>query len=172
MEDINRLSVLLALIKEAGGKIQGRKKLQKLTYLLQFNNVQNIQYDFDFYNYGVFSHLLAHDLMSAVVLGFVKEDKKTGSFYPYYEITLNDQKLIPFPLDNLNLNQENKALFDKTSSFLEVLSTIVYLDKNGYKGTDLTKKLRDLKGHLKIEFDIAFSYAEKVYKIPNPITAN
>jgi len=170
MEDNYRLSVLLSLIKEAGGTIKGRKKLQKLVYLLQVNKVQNIQYDFDFYNYGVFSHLLAHDLMSAVALKLVKENKKNDASFPYYEITLNNKQSIP--LDYLNLNQENKDLFSKTSPFLEVLSTIVYLYKNGYKGTDLTKKLRDLKGHLKIEFNEAFSYAEKVYEIPNPIKSN
>jgi uncharacterized protein YwgA len=165
MEDINRLSVLLSLIKEAGGQIHGRKKLQKLAYLLQYNNVHNIQYDFDFYNYGVYSHLLSHDLMAAVALGFVKEDKKAGSFYPYYEITLNNSKFKT--LDNLN--QENKALFNKSSAFLEVLSTIIYLYKNGYKGTDLTNKLDDLKGHLKSEFKNAFSYAENLYGIPSQI---
>ena len=72
MDRLAKLTRLRRLVEEAGGEIEGRKKLHKLVYLCQRANV-DLDQSFVFHMYGVYSPSLALDLKSAIQWDLLEE---------------------------------------------------------------------------------------------------
>lgn len=159
MRVLERLEKLKFLLKVAGGKVEGRKKLQKLAYICQSKG-EFLSYDFDFHLYGVYSADLTNDVLLAKEWGILNEKARGNKF---------DIELLEKPQDsNLLKNSLGFRLVaklkDEQSTVLEVLSTIIYLDSKGYSGEELDSKLDSLKGHLKNDFPKAWELYKKYFQ--------
>lgn len=165
MNQIKRISRLHKLVELAGGKIDSRKKLHKLVYLVQFSG-EDLDQDFIFHNFGVFSPSLANDL-DVAKRGDEKVLDETYNVVGYIISTVpdNDESW----LADVDFDKKSvmliRALAEKEPRLLEVLSTIVYLSDNYYSGVELKRKLKSLKPKLTSFYSEAFELAKKHFRI-------
>ena len=164
MSSLKRLGKVRSLLEKMGGSIYSRKKLHKLVYLIQ-NSGENFGYDFVFHHYGVFSPLLARDLEFGCAISMINQDKDDA--LAGYKIALSEPASDFIASDNLENTSEDlvESLGQKDPQFLEVLSTIVYLNDNYYQGERLTRKLKELKPDLQKYYNEAYELAEEHYEI-------
>jgi len=76
-----------AIVRDAGGRIVGRTKLQKIAYILRASGLDD-GFDFDYHHYGPYSEELAEAVRDAVLLGAMSEKESRtawGGFYSTYE---------------------------------------------------------------------------------------
>jgi|GEM_PF-315507 uncharacterized protein YwgA len=158
---------LLRLIN-ALGKVDGRKKLQKIVYILQSMGYPFPQ-RFGYLHYGPYSSGLAAEMDSLVSAGLVTEQKRDGGGYESYVYELG--------ADATNLLKELKKTdepiwathavkFNKQdANSLEALSTVIYLRKNGFCGDGLRDRFTALKPQLKKYYESAL---EAETKLPKP----
>lgn len=165
MEIKNRIEKLTSFLANANEvhTIDSKKKLHKLIYLLQANG-EEFDQDFIFHYYGVFSPTLAQDIDIAQEKDLVRIKEPNDGQWAY-SIRLTESST---PNTEL-ISSTNKALLTKLAledaQLLEVLSTIVYLFKNYYKGEDLVFKLKELKPKLERYYDRAFELALEHFNI-------
>lgn len=79
-----------ALVKDAGGRLVGRTRLQKVAYLAQLAGFAE-DFPFEYRHYGPYSEELAEAMEIAVGLKDVKEEKQqsaSGSWYSIYTTEL------------------------------------------------------------------------------------
>jgi uncharacterized protein YwgA len=92
----NNLALLLLVLHYCDGKINGRKRFQKIICILKYK--YNIPFNFDFipYYYGPFSEDLSSSLDTLVGSGILKEQKNTisDSITQFaYELTDHGKKM-------------------------------------------------------------------------------
>jgi uncharacterized protein YwgA len=128
------------------GRPAGKKAVQKLFYVLQrrLNAAKN--YSFSFYNYGVYSHDLAHDIAEAERCDFLHVD--------YDE--LNNAYLIR-PSSNFQENRrflpsfyqidEMKDVLDRSAKDLELITTIMFVcdEEKVSDKSEIVKRVLELK---------------------------
>ncbi|MBS3969481.1 MAG: hypothetical protein KGZ94_05120 [Clostridia bacterium] len=163
MDKITRIDKLVALVNTVGGEITGRKKIHKIVYLCQQKGIELGQ-DFIFHHYGVYSPSLSDDLQQAEKWELIEEKIMEGPMGMTYKYTLNGESE-DFKNDVLKEKEFISLLAEKQSGVLEVLSTIVYLDNQGYSGDKLLEKLDVLKGHLDGYFPEAIELAKEMFNI-------
>ncbi len=142
---------LLSLLNNTG-VIKGRKKLQKM-----FHIVQSLGYDFDlkysYHNYGPYSAQLQWEIDNFVDEQIV-EEKREGNYYAY--ATLDLGKEITRKIKDKGLDESwpdvppelISIVQDQDAQFLELVSTMIYLKKLGFKDSALYQKAKELKPHL------------------------
>lgn len=160
MDKLARLQKINQLLSAAGGKVTGRKKFHKLAYLCQEAGT-DLGQSFVFHFYGVYSPSLADDLNLAERWKEITETPEGLSYVIELNPELHPDKETSFS-GGFKIAQ---ALSGEEPAVLEVLSTIVYLDRHDFSGQNLVKKLEDLKGHLKKYFERALQLASKHYQI-------
>lgn len=162
MNRIERIIRIKELIKQVGGTLKTRKKLHKLIYLLQELG-EDFDQDYYYYNYGVFSQSLASDLDFADDNKDIIEEKVEEVYsYQIGETRYPDEDKLAFKGENL---VKITSLGEKSPRLLEVLSTIVYLNRNHYSGEELKNKLLELKPDHDDEFKEAYVLAKDMFKI-------
>ena len=75
-----------AIVSDAGGRLVGRTRLQKVGYLTQLAGFAE-DFQFEYRHYGPYSEELAEAMEIAVGLGIVREEKKeamSGTWYSIY----------------------------------------------------------------------------------------
>ncbi len=164
MSKVERIEKLEQFFGWVGGEIAGRKRLHKLIFLSQELGIDFDQ-DFIFHHYGVYSPSLSQDLKLAKLWDLVdekREERSNGVEYRYYLLDQNDP-------DGSNGEDEVvkqiRELVQQPAMVLEVLSTIVFLDKQGYSKHVILEKLKELKGHLQHCFDDAFRLAKDIFQL-------
>lgn len=78
-----------AIVRDAGGRIVGRTKLQKIAYMMQLAGFQ-AGFDFEYRHYGPYSEDLANAIRLADAFGLVRETERVanwGGHYSIYEVT-------------------------------------------------------------------------------------
>jgi uncharacterized protein YwgA len=162
-ERIEKLSALLSAASPEG-KIESKKKLHKLVYLLQQAG-EDFDENFIFYYFGVFSPTLANDLEFAKKAGVITIEEPKGDAWAYTVKLINKElKQEHGCLSNNSINLINK-LVNREPQLLETLSTIVYLNRNYYRGSDLKQKLRELKPDLSEHYTEAFKLSRELFQI-------
>ncbi|MGE0199862.1 MAG: hypothetical protein AB7P76_02700 [Candidatus Melainabacteria bacterium] len=149
------------LLFAAGNKIEGKKKLHKLAYLCQEAGTDLNLY-FTFHYYGVYSPTLTELVDQAKGLGIVDiSDSLTLS-----PVTIQLKSNNSVSIENEPGLRLVSQLQDESPRTLEVLSTIVFLDRRGHTDIDSLKaKLIELKGHLTSYYDKAFLLAKQHFNI-------
>jgi len=117
-------------------KIEGRKKLQKIIYILKEMGYPFYE-EFDFHFYGPYSEQLTLEIEALKDLEIIKEEREDDSGWVkyIYRITENGKEWAKFCEDE-RLNNEYKIikiLNDKSARELELIATIIYfkeLSKN------------------------------------------
>lgn len=85
-----------AIVRDAGGQLVGRTRLQKVTYLSQLSGFA-ADFPFEYRHYGPFSEELADAMEITAGTHLVNEEEKRtdwGGWYSIYKVELN----VPLPL--------------------------------------------------------------------------
>lgn len=141
---------LIARLVDMAGGIDGRKKLQKLVFILKHVGVPFTE-DFRFHLYGPYSEALAAKVVEMVELGVLTEAKvETPNGFPTYRYALKPGHrtalLDPGAYRALDAYQDLiEELASMDARRLELLATLLYLRDHGYGVAQLPAKVRDLK---------------------------
>lgn len=140
MEIIERTEMLEALVAATGGEIEIRK-LHELAYLCQMAG-DNLGQDFVCFLYSLSSPSLSLDIDRAIQWGLLEQKHSPdGSLTICFCV---DPSQVAIGTGFVLARQLTK----EPLRVLDLLSTIVYLDKVGYSGEGLMGKLEELKGRL------------------------
>jgi uncharacterized protein len=123
-------------------EVTGRKKLQKMIYILQSLGIP-FEEKFQFHFYGPYSEELSLRIEELCNLGLIYEEKEVKSNYFQYHYTLSDDGtafLQQFPTHMPNCTEMIASLQEKSSRFLELVSTMLYF-------RDLPKQEVEAKVH-------------------------
>ncbi|HHV78455.1 MAG TPA: hypothetical protein GXX40_02360 [Firmicutes bacterium] len=135
---------LLWLIHYLGGRVDGRKKLQKLVYLSQQNGGP-FQESFEYHPFGPFSEQLANELEEMKALGLVRETRESTSFgcRYQYELTEAGQALIESSASSsLEPFKELVAELGKYDARrLELKATILFLVQSDIPESELITRI-------------------------------
>lgn len=141
---------LLRLIQIAGGTIDGRKKLQKIVYLVQQRGGPFFE-TFQYYLYGPFSEQLANEVEEMKSFGLVHEVEVNAvmgqSKYKYSLSEAGKDLLAASGIDDRFQFFEDliRELAKKDARQLELLATVLFLLKLKYSEEDIQKTIKRLK---------------------------
>ena len=110
--------------------VTGRKKLQKMIYILQKCNIP-FEEKYNFHFYGPYSEELTLRVEELCNLGFLHEVKEDKSNYYQYNYTITEdgkEFLHQFALDMPHYEEKVEKLKEKSSRFLELVATMFYFD--------------------------------------------
>lgn len=110
--------------------VTGRKKLQKMIYILQKCNIP-FEEKYNFHFYGPYSEELTLRVEELCNLGFLNEVKEDKSNYYQYNYTVTEagkEFLNQFTLSMPNYEEKVEKLKAKSSRFLELVATMFYFD--------------------------------------------
>src|SRR5690625_3790979 len=115
---------LMALFEQAG-EVVGRKRLQKMVYILKKNGV-DFSERFSFHFYGPFSEELSTRIEELSDLGFLKEHKEQEKGYYQYRYRLTDEGASFLKQTETELPDVTRLIEEmngESSRFLELVST-------------------------------------------------
>ncbi len=111
--------------------ITGRKKLQKMIYILKKINIP-FNEKFAFHFYGPYSEELTLRVEELCNLGFIAEEKQDKGHYFQYQYTVTDagKAFLEQAPDDLPLCHEKVQLLKEQSSrFLELVATMLFFEE-------------------------------------------
>jgi len=116
------------IVRDAGGKVVGRTRLQKVAYLLELAGVGD-GFVFEYRHYGPFCEDLASATRKADLLGYLKEEECQTAWGGFYSVFTTDR-----PLDE-KVSFARRGLAQvaaKADSIeLELAATAAYLSLEG-----------------------------------------
>jgi uncharacterized protein YwgA len=118
------------IIRDAGGEVVGRTRLQKIAYLLSASGLEN-GFAFSYRHYGPFSEDLATAARDADLLGLIKENEQQASWGGTYSIYVADAPQ-QFTDTATRIDLATKAAKSDAVE-LELAATAVFLAKEGHK---------------------------------------
>lgn len=127
------------------GEIVGRKKIQKMIYILKHCEVP-FEEKFDFHFYGPYSEELSLRMEELCNLGFISEQKeKKSNYYQYrYTMTSDGEDFLEHSEVALPPFEEKiDKMKDRSSRFLELVSTMLYF--NNLTKTEVEEKVQMVK---------------------------
>lgn len=147
----------------AADGITGRKKLQKMVYIakkLQFPYKEK----YDFHIYGPYSEELTLRIEELCNMGFLQEDRQDKGSYVQYKYQMTDAgehftQMAQIEEPSAALNSCIKQMKEKSSRFLELVSTLLYFEN--FPKEEQIEKVRVVKGKLNYsddEIEEAFSF--------------
>ncbi|WP_174616440.1 YwgA family protein [Virgibacillus ihumii] len=125
--------------------ISGRKKMQKMIYILQQCHVP-FEEKYQFHFYGPYSEELSLRVEELCNLGFIAEEKEDRSNYFQYNYTITDDGkafLNQFMMDMPDMARQVVLLKEKSSRFLELVSTMLFF--NDLPHVQLIEKIHTVK---------------------------
>lgn len=143
--------------------ITGRKKLQKMIYI-----AKKLQYPYkekyEFHFYGPYSEELTLRIEELCNMGFLQEERQDKGSYVQYKYQMTDAgehftQMAQVPEATQDLVECINQMKDKSSRFLELVSTLLYFDY--LPKEEQIEKLHVVKGKLnftKEEIDEAFTF--------------
>ena len=126
-------------------EITGRKKLQKMIYILQKSNVP-FEEKYEFHFYGPYSEELTLRVEELCNLGFLeetREDKAHYFQYHYRATEAGEAFLRQIALYMPDIRGKVELLKTKSSRFLELVSTLLYFEN--LPEEEQIKKLHQVK---------------------------
>ncbi|MDC3416806.1 YwgA family protein [Aquibacillus salsiterrae] len=115
---------------KASEEVVGRKKLQKMIYILKKCGVP-FEEKYEFHFYGPYSEELTLRVEELCNLGFISEVKeKEKNYYQYrYQVTEQGEEFLQHSIVELPVIDERiKVMKERSSRFLELVSTMLYFD--------------------------------------------
>ena len=153
-----RYGKLLTMLQLVGGRLFGRKRFQKIVYILQAKEAP-FEENFSYHYYGPYSSDLQLEIDNLVDKGLIKEEEPRDSscyIYTIEEKIEEDASVAKFS-DLIDL------LRTATTDVLELTSTVYYLvDKGTVDKSILEKKLKTLKPSLQKSIPEAFKLYEEI----------
>ncbi|GAB4074841.1 YwgA family protein [Barrientosiimonas marina] len=149
----------------AASAVTGRKKLQKMIYILQKCDVP-FQEKYQFHFYGPYSEELSLRVEELCNLGFITEEKQTKSSYVqyHYEMTEDGEAFLQqFPASMPDMAEPIAQLKQQSSRFLELVSTILYFE--GLPADEVAGKVHAVKpkqNYTNDEINEAFRFIREI----------
>ena len=126
---MEREQVVVALLKAAGGQLDGRVRLQKIAYLLHQLGMES-DFQFDYHHYGPFSRDLDNALADAEAFGLVEENfgrrEIDGARYSIFKLIDDDLEAIG-QLEAPVLERYLPILLQTSVTVLELAATANWL---------------------------------------------
>jgi uncharacterized protein len=120
---------IAAIVRDAGGRVVGRTKLQKLTYLLVASGLED-NVPFLYKHYGPYCEPVAIAAREAHLLGLLRESEDLASWGGTYSIySVEGQSEQNVPAARIQLAQ---IAADADAVELELAATALFLSKEGY----------------------------------------
>jgi len=150
--------------------IEGRKKLQKIVHILQESGFRSeFPQEFGYLHYGPYSSELREDLdqLTSTRWEFLEEKSVSSpGGYPTFRCSMTDHASECLENAGINDNPAWKSLAvelnKKSAQELEAISTVIFLQKHGYKDKALKSQFNSLKPALKSGFDSALENAKNL----------
>ena len=121
--------LIVAIVRDAGGEITGRTRLQKIAYLLEVVGFGD-GFHFSYKHYGPFSEGVAASAMKGVLLRCIAEVERQadwGGVYSIYSVDAEqDDRVPPGRRELARRAKESDAVV------LELAATAVFLSREGY----------------------------------------
>lgn len=158
-----RLAVLGKLVRDAPSPPLGRTAIMKLAYFLQVLRGVGLGYNFRLYTYGPFDSGVLDDLAQAETLDVISSKRVDKQDSYGYEFSAGESQ--PFVEKRAGgdwevVSREVDWVLDRFGhcavSELELLSTIVYIDRETVRSSDqITRaKLQERAREIKPRFDL------------------
>lgn len=164
--EMNNIHKLRDMINLGGKQIKGRKKMQKIVYIVQdLVNPFNPPFEFKWNFYGVYSDELAGELNVGEFFNIFKETLVIEYNYRSYAIEVLDDTEPVSTDENEQLRKLMQFLNAQEPRLLEVLSSIIYFKNKGCSETEIKSQLLEFKGHLAEFYDDAYNALEEIQKI-------
>lgn len=158
----------IARLVRVCGKIEGRKRLQKMVHILQECGYP-FRERFSFHHFGPYSSDLKMEIDSLVAHGVLSETEtgtSAGGYTTYtYQVsdeaeqTLGAQHLPPVGWEDLA-----NSLRAQDATILEAISTILFLQRTGLADEALKVRFNALKPNLVLDYSTALRHAESLKK--------
>lgn len=159
--EMNNVFVLRDMINLCGGQVIGRKKMQKIVYIVQeFANPFELPFEYKWNYYGVYSNDLTDELRIGQFFKIFEETPVKEHGYQSYAIKVKDNTEPTDAIRNKLLGELMRFLNSKEPRLLEVISSIVFFEKEGFSQDEINSRLLEFKGHLKEFFDDAYDALE------------
>lgn len=150
--------------------VKGRKKLQKLIYILQKCRVP-FKEKFQFHFYGPYSEELTLRVEELCNLHLIQESKEDKGNYSRYNYSITEEGksfLDQFALDMPDFLPHIELLQDRSSRFLELVSTMLFFATE-LEPVEVEEKVNKVKPKQKFteaEFADAWELIEKLNTMP------
>lgn len=150
---------------QIANEVTGRKKLQKMIYILQKCNIP-FEERYQFHFYGPYSEELTLRVEELCNLGFLAEEREEKtSYYQYrYQITTAGEEFLKqFSISLPDMTEKIQLLKGKSSRFLELVSTLLYFDY--LEAAEQIEKLHQVKPKQKYteqEIQEALSFIQQI----------
>lgn len=155
---------LLAVLEETG-EVVGRKKLQKIIYIMKKLNFPFYE-KYEFHFYGPYSEELNLKVEEMCSLSFVEERMEKKSGYHQYRYTLTEKGKQFLHLSDYKLPTTNGIIQEmnkESARFLELVSTILYFES--LPKDVVSEKIFTLKAkqnYTNQEIDAAYLYIDRL----------
>ena len=137
------------IIRDAGGKIVGRTRLQKIAYLMELAGLGS-GFRFEYRHYGPYSEELALAARTAAVVGLIGEEEREASWGGLYSIfTARSPRGHSVKHNRVSLAREAQAA-DPIELELAATAAFLFLQGSGdpWKATAKLKPDKVREGHL------------------------
>jgi uncharacterized protein YwgA len=119
------------IVRDAGGKVVGRTRLQKMAYLLEISGL-GCGFPFEYRHYGPFSEELANAVVNAQIADLITEEERMATWGGFYSIFKTKPGAGPA---NSNVNAARKQILDlgmeANPISLELAATAAFLAAEG-----------------------------------------
>ncbi len=85
-------NIVANIVRDAGGQVVGRTKLQKLTYVLVASGLEEEKLPFLYKHYGPYSEAVASASREAHLLGMIKEKEELTTWGGSYSVYTTDEQ--------------------------------------------------------------------------------
>lgn len=126
---VDNFAKTAAIIRDSGGEVIGRTRLQKITYLLMITGLED-GFSFVYKHYGPFSHELASAAKIGSLLGILTECEKPTSWGGTYSVYSVDGE--PDVAGSLIRTELAQLAAAANAVELELAATAIFLSKEGY----------------------------------------
>jgi len=146
-------------------QVTGRKKLQKMIYILQQSRVP-FEEKYQFHFYGPYSEELTLRVEELCNLHFLKEEKEEKSNYHqyHYSITADGETFLKqFEVNMPDIKNQINLLQECSARFLELVSTMLYFSYLSKE--EIIDKVHTVKSKLKYtdeEMTEAFRFMDEL----------
>ncbi len=157
----------LAKLINVCGEISGRKKLQKIVFILQAEG-HGFPQEFGYLHYGPYSVEVRQGLDLLVANDLISEKQEAEGDYPPYEYRPSDRLgefLSGFEDTAKEQPKWSKRAIElnkRSPQELESLATVVFLMQRDFKGERLEERFKRLKPKLESHFDKVLPDAKRI----------
>jgi uncharacterized protein YwgA len=165
MASLAEAQAAVAIVRDAGGRIVGRTRLQKVGFVLEAAGL-GVGFPFGYKHYGPYSEELSAAARTATVVGLINEIEQPtswGARYSTFTTTVPaDPNLVPARAQLI------AAMIDVDAVELELAATALFLARSGYPNAWAETARRKPEKAAMGRLDRAIALYNNLRQIPTP----